>query len=162
MDRIVVYPDSHLRKKIAPCTLPASEISTIVSRLIKVMLREKHGIGIAAPQIGILENIAIVDLSSRDSQYKRMVLINPMILESRNPNIGREGCMSVPDYTALVQRYEWIRFKYMNINGEWIEKVSTGIEAICVQHEIDHLHGKILIDAVSCLKTDLLPRHLRR
>ncbi len=158
MDRIVFYPDPVLRKPLPECHLSSAQIKEIVQKLSRVMAREKHGIGIAAPQIGVAEKIAIVDVSERDQNCQRMVLINPVILETRDPEIGREGCMSVPDYTALVKRYRWIRFRYQDLNGKVIDKVSTGIEAVCVQHEIDHLNGKLLIDSVACLKTDLLPR----
>ncbi|HRK61513.1 MAG TPA: peptide deformylase [Candidatus Omnitrophota bacterium] len=158
MDRIVFYPESVLRKSLPECRLGAGEIQKITERLSKVLAREKHGIGIAAPQLGISERIAIVDVSARDTSCRKIILINPIILEGRDPEIGREGCMSVPDYTALVKRYRWVRYRFQNPEGKWLEKTSTGIEAICVQHEIDHLNGKLLIDAVTCLKTDLLPR----
>ncbi len=162
MDRIVVYPDPVLREPIPECRLSSKQIKKITERLTQVMTREKHGIGIAAPQIGIRERIAIVDVSARVPECQKMVLINPVILETRDPDVGREGCMSVPDYTALVKRYRWIRFRYMDLNGMEHEKISSGIEAICVQHEIDHLNGKLLVDAVACLKTDLLPRRISK
>jgi len=158
MERIVFYPDPVLRNPLPNCQLSPAQIKEIVQKLERVMAREKHGIGIAAPQIGIAEKIAIVDVSARDHNCHRMILINPFILESRDPEIGREGCMSVPDYTALVKRYRWVRYRYQDFSGKLVEKISTGIEAVCVQHEIDHLNGKLLIDSVTCLKTDLLPR----
>ena len=158
MDRIFHYPEKVLRNRIPDCQLASSEIKSLAARLIKVMEREAHGIGIAAPQIGVAERVAIVDVSVRDSSSKRMLLVNPVILEKKDPEIGREGCMSVPDYTALVSRFRWIRFQYQDENKKLHEKTSVGIEAICVQHELDHLDGRLLIDVVRCLKTDLLPR----
>ncbi len=162
MDRIVVYPASVLRGRISDCLLKPPEIKLLVMRLEKVMEREKHGIGIAASQIGVSERVAIVDVSTRDTSAKRMVLVNPVILEKKDPEIGREGCMSVPDYTALVKRFRLIRFSYHDEFGKAHEKISTGIEAVCVQHEIDHLDGRLLIDVVSCLKTDFLPRRISK
>lgn len=158
MDKIVFYPAAVLRKPLAECRLSGAPLKDLIARLDHVMRREKHGIGIAAPQIGVAERVAIVDVSSRDAEAKRMVLINPVILETSDPQIGREGCMSVPDYTALVKRFRSIKFSYTNENGERITKKCSGIEAVCVQHEMDHLDGKLLIDRVACLKTDLLPR----
>jgi len=158
MERIVFYPEPVLRRPLPECRLGSDEIQKIVDRLSKVLTREKHGIGIAAPQLGISERIAIVDVSARDASCRRIILINPIILEGCDPEIGREGCMSLPDYTALVKRYRWVRYRFQTPDGKWTEQTSTGIEAICVQHEIDHLNGKLLIDAVTCLKTDLLPR----
>lgn len=160
MDRIVYYPAPILRADVPECMLNSSEIKKIVQRLKRVMAQEKHGIGIAAPQIGIPQRIAIVDVSSRDPSAKLMVLVNPKIIDARDEMIGKEGCMSVPDYTAIVRRYQWIHFSFKDENGNQCEKMSSGIEAICVQHEIDHLNGKLLIDRVQCLKQDLLPRRL--
>ncbi len=160
-DRIVCYPDPVLRTVTKECQLSRPELSDLAFRLQNVMRRETHGIGIAAPQIGVSQRVAIVDVSARDPSAKKMVLINPVILEMRNPEVGREGCMSVPDYTALIKRYRWIRFSYQDEQGFHREKISEGIEAICVQHELDHLDGKLLIDRVQCLKTDLLPRKLK-
>ena len=162
MDRIVIYPAPILRGRISDCRLSSSQLQSLAARLIKVMKYETHGIGIAAPQIGVAERVAVVDVSARDLAAKRMVLVNPVILEKKYPDIGREGCMSVPDYTALVKRFRWIRFQYQDEFKKTHEKISSGIEAICVQHEMDHLDGRLLIDAVSCLKTDLLPRRLSK
>ena len=158
MDRIVLYPDSVLRKLLPPSQLSVREAGKIISRLVQVMHQETHGIGIAAPQIGISERIAIVDISVRQPAAKRIVLINPELLETKDLQVGREGCMSLPDYTALVKRYRWIRYRYQNDQGQTKTQTATGIEAVCVQHEIDHLNGKLIIDCVTCLKTDLLPR----
>ena len=162
MDRIVLYPAAVLRKQFLECELSSSDIQILAQRLVKVMEREKSGIGIAAPQIGISARIAIVDVSSRNVSAKRLILVNPIILDKKNPEIGREGCMSIPDYTALITRFQWIRFSYQDEHGQLHEKISSGIEAVCVQHEIDHLNGKLLIDCVSCLKTDLLPRKVSK
>lgn len=162
MDRIVLYPSPVLRKQTKLCRLPSSEIQNLSDRLIRLMKKEQHGIGIAAPQIGVSERVAIVDVTARVPGAKKMILINPEILEKKDPEIGREGCMSVPDYTALVRRFRWIRYRYVDEYGELHEKISTGIEAVCVQHEIDHLDGKLLFDSVTCLKTDLLPRKISR
>ncbi len=162
MGEIVFYPAAVLRQPLSECKLSRSEIKKIIIRLERVMRSEKHGIGIAASQIGILERIAIVDVSARDPQCKKIVLINPHILEMRDSQIGREGCMSVPDYTALIKRFQWIYFSYTDEFFKKQKKISYGIEAICVQHEIDHLNGKLLVDRVNCLKTDLLPRRMEK
>lgn len=122
------------------------------------MKSQPHGIGIAAPQIGISKSIAIVDVSKRDSNCKRLVLINPVILERREPEARKEGCMSLPHYTAYLKRHRWIHFQWMDEKGMTHKKISTGIEAICVEHEVDHLNGVLFIDHVSCLKTDMVPR----
>ena len=126
--------------------------------MVRVMKKQPHGIGIAAPQIGVSKAVAVVDVSKRESGAKRLVLVNPVILERRDPEGRKEGCMSLPHYTAFLKRHRWIRFKWQDEYGEHHEKVSTGIEAVCVEHEVDHLSGVLFIDHVSCLKSDLIPR----
>jgi peptide deformylase len=122
------------------------------------MKSQTHGIGIAAPQIGVTKAVAVVDVSKREPHAERLILVNPVILERRDPEARKEGCMSLPDYTAFLKRHRWIRFRFQDARGEFHEKISTGIEAICVEHEVDHLSGVLFIDHVTCLKTDLLPR----
>ena len=122
------------------------------------MRAQPHGIGIAAPQIGISKQIALVDVSARVGSAKRLVLINPVILEMREGGISREGCMSLPDYTAQIKRYHWIHLRWQNETGKTQEKTCRAIEAICVQHEADHLNGILFIDRVTSLKRDLIPR----
>lgn len=134
----------------------------VVATLIRVMKKQPHGIGIAAPQIGIAKAVAIVDVSKRDPETNRLVLVNPVIIERKEPEVRKEGCMSFPNYTAFLKRHRWIRFRWQNERGEFLEKVSTGIEAICVEHEVDHLSGVLFIDHVTCLKTDLFPRSFSR
>jgi len=81
-----------------------------------------------------------------------------VILEKKDPETRKEGCMSLPDYTAFLKRHRWVRFRWQDERGEFREKISTGIEAVCVEHEVDHLNGVLFIDHVTCLKTDLFPR----
>ena len=130
----------------------------LVALLVRVMKSQPHGIGIAAPQIGIAKAVAIVDVSKRDAKAKRLILVNPVILEKKEPETRKEGCMSFPDYAAFLTRHRWVRLRWQNERGEFLEKICTGIEAICVEHEVDHLSGVLFIDHVACLKTDLLPR----
>lgn len=130
--------------------------------MARVMKSQPHGIGIAAPQIGVAKAVAIVDVSGRVAGAQRLVLVNPVILEKKDPEVRKEGCMSLPDYTAFLKRHLWVRFRWQNERGEFFEKVSVGIEAICVEHEVDHLSGVLFIDHVTCLKTDLFPRNFRK
>lgn len=137
-------------------------MSGTVARLAEIMAKQPSGIGIAAPQIGISKQIAIVDVSSRVSGAERLILVNPVILDVWEPKLSKEGCMSVPDYTAYLQRFNRIRFRWFDEKGCLHEKISEGLEAVCVQHELDHLNGVLFIDRVACLKTDMFPRHLRK
>jgi peptide deformylase len=155
---IRTFPDPILRKKTQTVTAFDRSLLKLVAMLIRVMKSQPHGIGIAAPQIGVPKAVAVVDVSKREPRTKRLILVNPVILERKDPEVRKEGCMSFPDYTAFLKRHRWVRFRWQNERGEILEKVSTGIEAICVEHEVDHLNGVLFIDHVTCLKTDLFPR----
>ncbi|HOW88506.1 MAG TPA: peptide deformylase [Candidatus Omnitrophota bacterium] len=153
-----IFPDPILRKKTQPVTSFDRSLLKLIARLVRVMKSQPHGIGIAAPQIGVLKAVAVVDVSKRDPKAKRLVLVNPVILERREPEARKEGCMSLPDYTAFLKRHKWVRFRWQDERGKHHEKISAGIEAVCVEHEVDHLSGVLFIDHVTCLKTDLFPR----
>lgn len=158
---IRIFPDPILRKKTQPVTDFDRSLLKLVASMTRVMKRQPHGIGIAAPQIGVAKSVAIVDVSKRDPQTKRLILVNPVILEKREPEARKEGCMSLPDYTAFLKRHRWVRFRWQDERGNFFEKISVGIEAVCVEHEVDHLNGVLFIDHVTCLKTDLFPRTSR-
>jgi peptide deformylase len=152
------FPDPILRKKTQTVTVFDRSLLKLVAVLVRVMKSQPYGIGIAAPQIGVAKAVAVVDVSKRDPKTKRLILVNPVILERKEPEARKEGCMSFPDYTAFLKRHKWIRFRWQNERGEFLERISTGIEAVCVEHEVDHLQGVLFIDHVTCLKTDLFPR----
>src|SRR3989338_7992996 len=160
--KICLFPDPVLRKPAAPVRhFNNQALKDLVNHLDSVMRAQAMGIGIAAPQLGIRQAVAIVDVSSRVPGAHRIVLINPVILELREPKISREGCMSLPEYTANVLRYDWIRYRCQGIEGQISERISLGIEAVCVQHEADHLQGYLFFDRVMSLKTNILPLLLR-
>ena len=102
-----------------------------------------------------------MDVSPRDPSKERHVMINPVIRDRGGEVTSREGCMSLPDYTANVRRSEWVTVSWQDEKGKRQKKTFRGIEAMCVQHEVDHLDGLLILDRVSCLKTDVLPRKTR-
>ncbi len=155
---IRTFPDPILRKKTSKVTEFDRALLKLVATLIRTMRTQDHGIGIAAPQVGVSKAVAVVDVSSRVSHAKRLILVNPVILERREPEARKEGCMSMPHYMAFLTRHQWVRFRWQDERGIFHEKISTGIEAVCVEHEVDHLEGLLFIDHVACLKTDLVPR----
>lgn len=158
---IRTFPDPVLRKKTQPIHAFDRSLLKLIAALLRTMKKQAHGIGIAAPQIGVAMSVAIVDVSSRDPKSRRLILVNPVILDLKEPEVRKEGCMSFPDYTAYLKRHKWVRFRYQDEKGKVCEKISTGIEAICVEHEVDHLNGVLFIDHVTCLKTDLFPRSVK-
>lgn len=156
--KICLFPDAILRKKAETVTRFDQNLAKTIQQMIKVMESQRHGIGIAAPQIGVSKRIAIVDVSPRVKGAQRYALINPEVVEYQDEILSREGCMSLPEYTADLKRYRWIRAKWQTEKGLWVQREVEGIEAICFQHEIDHLNGMLFIDRVSSLKTDMFPR----
>ena len=152
------FPDPILRKKSETVKNFDENLKVLLTLLEKTMRAQPSGIGIAAPQIGIAKRIAVVDVSSRDPRGGLLYLINPEILEQSDPRASREGCMSLPDYTAHLMRFNRIRMKWQDETGAFREMTAAGIEAICIQHEIDHLNGLLFFDRVASLKTDMLPR----
>lgn len=157
--KICLFPDPVLRKKAQLVKDFDSEgLRAAVRNLTETMKRQPSGIGIAAPQVGISRQIVIVDVSARVPGAERLILINPVILDAKEEKLSREGCMSVPDYTAHLKRFDRVRVSWSTAAGERRFKVATGIEAVCIQHEVDHLNGVLFLDRVASLKTDMFPR----
>jgi len=161
VSKIYLFPDPILRKPSKIVTHFDKNLQAIIKNLVLTMKSQPLGIGIAAPQIGILMQIAVVDVSARVKRARRLYLINPEVLETRDEIISREGCMSLPEYTAYLKRFNWVRVKWTDQHGKSQVKTSEGIEAICIQHEMDHLKGQLFIDRVTSLKTDMMPRGSR-
>lgn len=156
--RICLFPEPVLRASCEAVIEFDQELRDLIDRLDITMRNQKHGIGIAAPQIGVAKKVALVDVSSRVPGAERIVLVNPEILSYGGLKLSREGCMSLPDYTADLKRYEWVEARWQDETGMRHEKRFEGIEAVCVQHEVDHLNGVLFLDRVACLKTDMYPR----
>ena len=154
-----IFPDPVLRTTCHPVQdFKSHSLSLLVRDLEKVLHQQPHGIGIAAPQIGTPLRVAIVDVSGRDPKAKKWILINPKIREFREEIFSREGCMSIPDYRGDIKRYKQVWVEWQDFSGRKLSRQVTGIEAICAQHEIDHLDGRLFIDHVASLKRDLIPR----
>jgi peptide deformylase len=121
------------------------------------------GVGISAPQLGVLKRIMVVDVSAsrRGAQVENhglLVLINPEILAKGGRQIVREGCMSIPDYTANIVRAQWVLVDALDVEGRQMILESVGFEAVAIQHEVDHLDGILFLDRVASVKTDLFRR----
>ena len=156
--QIRLFPDPVLRKKCDQIDHFGNSLEALIRDLIKTMKSQPHGIGIAAPQIGITQQVAVVDVSPRVPGSKILILVNPQVLEVRGEKMSREGCMSLPDYTGNIKRYDFVRLRWQDENGEFHSKEFNGIEAVCIQHEVDHLNGVIFMDRVISLKRDMIPR----
>jgi len=159
---ILIYPDQRLKTVCTPVTPGADDVAALIQNLVDTMLASGHSVGVAAPQIGDLRRVAVVDVSrsklGRDNNHGLLTMVNPEILSRSGQKVMREGCMSVPDYTGNVTRAEEIVVEFLDRDGSERVINSSGIEAVAIQHELDHLDGLLFLDRVSSLKTDVFRR----
>lgn len=146
---VLHYPNPRLRLKAVPIQGIDEEIKTLARDMLETMYAE-GGIGLAATQVDVQKRLVVMDLSEQRNQP--VFLVNPEILSAQGEEEMQEGCLSVPGFYETVQRAETIRFRYLTLEGEVVEKETGGLLAVCVQHEIDHLDGKLFIDYLSPLK----------
>jgi len=155
---IRVYPDPILRRKALPIQKLTPKVVNLANELVSAMRAAPHTIGLAAPQVGLGLRLIAVDVSPKEKGNGLIVLINPEMINGCGEKIVREGCLSLPDYTGNVKRYEKVTVAGMNLEGQEVEILSQGMEAVCLQHEIDHLDGILFIDRVESLATDIFRR----
>jgi peptide deformylase len=157
---ILTYPDQRLKQVSAPVELVDDELRTFILDLEETMRSGPGGVGIAAPQVGKFIRVAIVDVSTKPKleQHGRLVLINPEITKWDGMKVGREGCMSVPDFTGNVIRAEQIKLNYLDEQGATQSLESSGYEARAIQHELDHLDGMLFLDRLVSRRNDLFKR----
>ncbi len=156
---VLRFPDPRLRTVAAPVAEVTDDTRRIAADMLETMYDE-YGIGLAAVQVNIPQRIIVIDLS--EERNRPQCLINPEITEAHGEEEMEEGCLSVPEFRALVRRNAEIRCRALNEQGEPIEFGADGLLAVCVQHEIDHLNGKLFVDYLSPLKRERLAERLRR
>lgn len=158
---ILKYPDEALKRISQTIDSFDNELLAFLIDLEETMRAGSGGVGIAAAQVGIFSRIAIVDVSAKAKikHNGRMILINPEIKTWEGMKVGREGCMSVPDYTGNVIRAERITLQACNAQGELMDYECEGYEARAVQHELDHLDGLLFLDRLVSRRTDLFKKH---
>jgi len=160
---IITYPDDRLKQVAEEVTSFDSELSEFIKNLDETMNAGPGGVGIAATQVGVMQRIVIIDVSNyprlkNAKQHGHLVLINPEITDWQGMKKGREGCMSVPDFTGNVIRAENIVLKALDENGLEHEYEMEGFEARAVQHELDHLDGLLFLDRLVSRRNDLFKR----
>lgn len=146
---VLRFPDERLRTIAQNVVSFGPTIQQIIDDMFETMYAEE-GIGLAATQVNIHQRIIVIDTS--EDRTGRLVLINPEMLEQRGSTGIEEGCLSVPECRALVPRAEWVKIRAMDPQGEQFELETDGLLAICIQHEMDHLVGKLFVDYLSPLK----------
>lgn len=159
---IRVYPDPILKQAAEVVEEVDDSVVAVIQDLVDTMVEAGHSVGVAAPQIGVLRRVAVVDVSKsrlgKDNSHGLLEMVNPQIMEKSGSRVMREGCMSVPDYTGNVTRAEQIVVEFMDRSGRLRVIEASGFEAVAIQHELDHLDGLLFLDRVSSLKTDLYRR----
>ena len=161
MSRLTVlhFPDSRLRKKAKPAAAVDDGNKQLSKDMLETMYAE-NGIGLAATQVNVQQRVVVMDLSAeRDTP---VTLINPEIMETTGSEEMEEGCLSVPGFSDVVQRAEKISYRYLNLDGEVIEDKADGLRAVCIQHEIDHLDGKLFIDYLSPIKKQRIRKKIEK
>jgi peptide deformylase len=156
---ILEYPDPRLRKTAKPVGVVDDAVRQLVDDLLETMYAAK-GIGLAATQVDVHRRVLVIDLSEERNQP--LVLINPEILTAEGRAPGEEGCLSVPDIYDKVPRATQIRVRALGRDGQPFEMDADGMLAVCIQHEMDHLQGKLFVDYLSELKRQLIRRRLEK
>lgn len=158
---ILAFPDERLKQVCSPVEFNDLALPGILTDLKDTLLASPGCVGIAAPQIGVLKRIVLIDASrgKRPSDnHGFLILINPVIVSTTGKVTAREGCLSVPDLTANVTRARFLSVNFQNASGHSLKLESQDFEARIIQHETDHLDGILFLDRVSCLKTDVFRR----
>ena len=157
--KILEFPDPRLRKKAVPVTAVDDALRQLIDDMFETMY-DAPGIGLAATQVDVHRRLLVADVSAeKDDPY---VLINPEIVARDGVEVSEEGCLSVPGYYEEVERAEHVRVKYLDRNGESIEADFEGLLAVCVQHEIDHLDGRLFVDYLSEAKRQRIRKRLEK
>ena len=146
---ILTYPDARLHKTAAPVTEFDDALRKLVASLAETMYAAP-GVGLAATQVNIHKRVITIDTSEAHDQL--LVLVNPRIVRENGRHVSEEGCLSVPGVYEEVERAEHIEFEYQDVNGAPQRGAATGLLAVCVQHEMDHLKGKVFVEYLSRLK----------
>jgi peptide deformylase len=161
--KIITLPDPRLRVKTRKVTSFDSHLQTLINDMLETMYHEPNGVGLASTQIGEDLHVAVIDVSKERNQA--VILINAEIIDQKKEVMLDEACLSVPGGGAKVKRYDWVKFRSLDRNGKPYEMEVTGLFAEAVQHELDHLDGKLYIDQLSKLKRDRvikqMEKHLR-
>jgi peptide deformylase len=158
---IVKYGDSVLEKSSATVTTFDDELKKLIEDMFESMYAA-HGVGLAAPQIGIAKRIAVIDCSFKEDPGAKIVIINPEIIKKEGRQTHSEGCLSLPDFRENVTRAMKCTVRAQDENGKWFEKEGEELLARAMQHETDHLNGKLFISHVSALKRDLIKRKIKK
>jgi peptide deformylase len=158
---IVKYGNPVLEKRAENVTAFDQELEKLIEDMFESMY-EAHGVGLAAPQIGIGRRIAVIDISFKEDPNAKLVLINPEIIHTEGKHTQSEGCLSIPDFRENVTRPNKVTVRAQDVKGNFYEKTGEELLARAFLHETDHLNGKLYISHLSALKRDLMKRKIKK
>ena len=157
--RILHFPDPRLRQKARPVDRVDADIQRLLDDMLETMYAAP-GIGLAAVQVNVPKRVVVIDTSEERNQP--LFLVNPVIVERRGTEQTDEGCLSVPGFYEPVERAQWVRVRALDREGKAFETEFDGLLAVCIQHEIDHLDGKLFVDYISALKRNRIRKKLEK
>jgi peptide deformylase len=157
--QILHYPDPRLRRKAEPVAEVTDEVRALIADMAETMY-EAPGVGLAAIQIGVAQRVVVIDVSDTRDQLR--VFVNPEIVSAEGKQVLEEGCLSVPGIFEPVARAEHVRVRALDRDGKAFELDATSFLATCIQHEIDHLDGKVFVDHLSRLKQQRIRKKLEK
>ena len=159
---IIIAPDARLKIKTKPVDHVDAAVKTLMDNMLETMYAA-NGIGLAAPQVGDMRSVIVVDCARQNDSPAPIKMANPEIIAvSPNDNTHEEGCLSLPEQYADVVRPDSITLRYLNENNKILEIDADGILATCIQHEMDHLEGILFVDHISALKRNMILRKLKK
>jgi peptide deformylase len=158
---IVKFGDPVLEKPAEPVTVFDDDLRKLIDDMFESMY-EAHGVGLAAPQIGISKRLSVIDVSFKEDPEAKLVLVNPEIIKTEGRHTQQEGCLSLPEFRENVSRPNRVTIKAQDAHGNWYEKTGEDLLARAFLHETDHLNGKLYISHISALKRDLIKRKIRK
>lgn len=157
--KILHFPDPKLRKKAAPISIVTDDIRQLADNMLETMYAAP-GVGLAAIQVDVQKRIVVIDVS--EDKSSPLIFINPEIIDKQGEREYEEGCLSVPEVYEVVTRADTVRVKALNRDGDPFELDADELLATCIQHEIDHLDGKLFVDYISNLKRQRIKKRLEK
>ncbi len=158
---ILHYPDPLLKQLSVPVTRFDAELQQLAKDMTETMY-DAPGVGLAAPQVGELKRLIVIDCSGKDNPPDLIVAVNPEIIAQEGETCEEEGCLSVPEYYATVKRFSQVTMKYQDIEGNPRQRQAEGLLAVAMQHEIDHLQGVLFVDRLSPLKRSIFRKKYQK
>jgi peptide deformylase len=158
---IVKFGDPVLEKPAQPITAFDADLKKLVEDMFESMYAA-HGVGLAAPQIGMSKRLAVIDITFKEDPNAKLVLVNPEIIDAEGKQRQNEGCLSIPEFREPVTRPQRVTVRAQDLEGHWFEKTGEDLLARAFLHETDHLNGKLYISHISALKRDLMKRKIRK